>query len=215
MIELSQEPAFILKRTPYREHHCFLDFFCKQQGIIRAVSRITSKKPQTHLNPFTRLSISGQKKHALANIYQIEIERQFSISMPFWLHLCYLNELILSLHPQEEADPILFDSYQEALQAPSNEKLRAIEWHFIELFALFPERKTTSAYYQLYQQDGFFTLLPSSVGFSHDFIVSVENATPNYHDPQAKRYFQTLLQHYKKIKKTHRIAKEWYALLND
>lgn len=196
MLQLDREPAFILKRFPYKENQYLLDLFTLNHGKLRAIARITKSKTHREtetLAPFRELRISGQQKNELANLWQSETINIYHINGKDWLSASYLNELLL-LYAAPEADSQLYQLYQRSLQQLDHTHLRQIEWHLICELGLIPERDTSAPYYQIHKQNGWLLLQAAKQGFSHELIYALEtNELPLQH-PQLKTYLQALLQ---------------------
>ncbi len=128
--------AFVLHSKPYKESSALVDFFTPE-GRVRAVLRKARSKVGSIARPFMPLTISFVGKGDLKTVRQIE-----TTSNPFLLNgKClfsglYLNELLIRLLPLEDACPILFNYYQQALQQLSSQTaieplLRGFEWQLL------------------------------------------------------------------------------------
>lgn len=192
-----REPAFILKRTLYKENQYLLDIFTQNYGRLRAVARITKQKTHRdteNLAPFRAVNIVGMRKHELLHIHQSEIIENYPLTGTDFLAANYLNELLLTNFHTDLVDVKLFRLYQSAIQNPQANVLRNIEFHLIYEQGLLPERQFNAPFYQLYQIHDYFELRPARQGYQHQMITSVESGElPNNH-PQLKHYLQTLLK---------------------
>lgn len=198
MMQLDREPAFVLKRSPYKENQYLLDLFTLNHGKLRAVARIHKQKTHReteHFAPFRELAISGQQKGELATLWQSDILQDFTLHGKDWLSLCYLNELLL-LYAAPEADSLLYQYYQTCLQQPNHQHLRHLEYYLIQSLGIIPERESNSNFYQLHTQHDWIILKSAKQGFTHELVSSIENHQLPLDHPQLTLYLQSLLQHH-------------------
>lgn len=218
MQEFNCEPAFILKRTPYKENHYLLDIFSQHYGRLRATGRIAKQKThrQTeNLAPFRELRITGRQKTELANIFQSDIITYYPLNGKDYLAGIYLNELLLACTAPEQADNVLFSLYQRALETPAAAALRRIELHLISELGLIPERESDGAMYRLYLENEWFTLRPAKNGYDSNLITAIENGELPLAHPQLKQYLQTLLSvHQQRGSRSRSTAAALYQLLH-
>lgn len=200
MLQFDREPAFILKRTPYKENQYLLDLYSLNHGKLRAVARIGKQKTHREtesLAPFRELHISGRQKGELANLWHSDTIRSYPITGKDWLIAYYLNELLL-LYAAPQADPALYQRYKQCLNAPEHRHLRHMEWYLIRELGLIPERSTEAPFYRLSAQDGWLMLEASKQGFAHELVSALEDGDIPLTHPQLKHYLQTLLSHHGK-----------------
>lgn len=196
MQELDQEPAFILRRTPYQENQYLLDIFTRHYGRMRGIARITKQKTHRetdHLAPFRALQITGRRKAELLTVTHSDICRHFPLRGQQWLTGLYINELLLRCTEAEHPDKILYDYYQTALITPEASEIRQIEWHLIQEQGLLPERCCDAQYYRLYREHDWFSLRAATSGYEHRLITTLEKGELPLSHPQLKNYLQTLL----------------------
>ncbi len=115
------QPAYILHTRPYRDTSMLVDFFTPQYGRITAVARgvRARKTPKRNLlNPFTRLLISFQGKSDLKLLTHFEAEgTHFALAAKHLFSGFYLNELMVRLLPQLDANPSIYGLYESSLHA--------------------------------------------------------------------------------------------------
>ena len=133
-------PGFILHRRAFKESSQIIDVLSRDHGRISLVAKGSkyNKKGQAGLlQAYQPLLLSWIGKTELCTLTAVE-----SAGPAFLLQsqsaLCglYINELMVKLLPQSEADPALFDIYQQALfglqEANNNEvTLRLFEKRLI------------------------------------------------------------------------------------
>lgn len=116
-IELQQ--AYVLHSRPYRDTSLLIDFFTPDYGRVAAVARgVRQRKTRTRslLNPFTRLLISLQGKSDLKLLTAVEADNYFFSLRGEQLYSgFYLNELLVRLLPEADAQEHLFATYQHSL----------------------------------------------------------------------------------------------------
>lgn len=199
MIIFDREPAFVLKRSPYRENHYRLDLLSENHGIVRAIARI--RKQKTHRStenyaPFRELAISGRQKSELASLWDSEISARFALSGSAIMNANYLNELILSFAAQNDASQKLYALYRRCLARPDARSLRTMEWFFICGLGVFPELIGAGAAYRFCFASGTPVLAATQRGYDHRMITALgEDRLPHEH-PQLKSFLQTLLSFY-------------------
>jgi DNA repair protein RecO (recombination protein O) len=133
----TEESAFLLHCTPYRETSLVVDLFTRGHGRVAAVAK-GAKRPRSALRAvllqFQPLSISFSGRGELRTLTGAEWEGGLLAPRGDAL-LCafYLNELLLRLLPREDAHPALYDGYARAIASlaegePIDETLRRFEW---------------------------------------------------------------------------------------
>lgn len=112
--------AFVLHQRPYRETSLLLDVFTADYGRLSLVARGMRQSKRRHNNPlqlFQPLWLNWYGRGDLLTLSKIE-----TTSAPYWLQghaaLCglYINELLVRLLTQQQAEPMVFDAYQNALE---------------------------------------------------------------------------------------------------
>ena len=133
--------AFVLHQRPYRETSFLLDVFTEDYGRLSLVARGMRQNKRRHNNPlqlFQPLWVNWFGRGDLLTLSKIE-----TTNAPYWLQghaaLCglYINELLVRLLTQQQAEPMVFDAYQKALdglqQADQAEQvLRLFEKRLLE-----------------------------------------------------------------------------------
>lgn len=111
--------AFVLHQRPYRETSFLLDVFTEDYGRLSLVARGMRQNKRRHNNPlqlFQPLWVNWFGRGDLLTLSKIE-----TTSAPYWLQghaaLCglYINELLVRLLTQQQAEPMVFEAYQKAL----------------------------------------------------------------------------------------------------
>ncbi|MFA7666835.1 MAG: DNA repair protein RecO [Burkholderiaceae bacterium] len=130
-------PAFLLHSTPYRETSLVVELFTRDHGRIAAVAK-GAKRPRSALRAvllqFQPLMASWSGTRELRTLTGAEWLGGLPAPQGDAL-LCafYLNELLMRLLAREDAHPLLYDGYEQALRAladgdPVDETLRRFEW---------------------------------------------------------------------------------------
>lgn len=116
--------AFLLHAHPYSETSLVLDVFARDHGRLAVLAR-GARRPRSALRGtligFQRLELGwfgGGEVKTLA-------KAEWCGGTPLLQGRClllgyYLNELLLKLMPREDAHPLLFDSYADAVAALAN-----------------------------------------------------------------------------------------------
>jgi DNA repair protein RecO (recombination protein O) len=131
-------PAFLLHSTPYRETSLIVDLFTREHGRVAAVAK-GAKRPRSALRAvllqFQPLLASWSGARELRTL----VAAEWTGGMPSprgdsLLCAFYLNELLMRLLAREDAHPLLYDAYEQALREladaalPADETLRRFEW---------------------------------------------------------------------------------------
>ena len=137
MTRRNEEQAFLLHSTAYRETSLIVDLFTREHGRVAAVAK-GAKRPRSQLRAvllqFQPLTVSFSGRGELRTLTGAEWEGG-TIAPRGDALLCafYLNELLVRLLPREDAHPLLYDGYREALAALGagaslDTTLRRFEW---------------------------------------------------------------------------------------
>lgn len=115
-MRIELQPAFVLHTRPYRDTSLLVDFFTPNYGRITAVARgVRKPKARTRalLNPFNRLLISLQGKSDLKLLTAVEADNCcFNLRAEHLYSGFYINELLMRILRETEAQQALFDIYQ-------------------------------------------------------------------------------------------------------
>ncbi len=115
---IAEASAFVLHSVPWRETSLIVKAFSREHGIVTLVAK-GAKRPYSGLRSvlmvFQPLSVSWSGAAEIKTLTQAEvvsiIPMPGSVLMSGW----YMNELLLKLLAIEDAHPILFDAYAQAL----------------------------------------------------------------------------------------------------
>lgn len=115
--------AFVLHHRPYRESSLLVEAFSRDAGRVSLVARgqrQQSSKKRSVMQLFQPLWLSWFGHGELVTLKQVEVD-QAGYRLMGNASLCglYLNELLVRLLPLHEAEPELFDAYQQALASLS------------------------------------------------------------------------------------------------
>lgn len=216
MIIFEREPAFILKRRPYKENAYLVDILSLNHGKLRASAKIRTQKNQRNTQeyaPFSEIEIYGRQKGELASLWKSEIIKQYPLHGKDFLSASYLNELMLQ-HAPDESAPLLYTLYKNCLKTPKHEQLRHLEWQLIQELGIIPERNKNANYYELIEREHLI-LKPSTQGFCHTLITALEIGNLPLDHPQLKNYLQNLLAHHKKTTHTQNIYQQFKKILTN
>ncbi len=120
-ISVVLQPAFVLHRRPYRETSLIVELFTLDYGRLAVVARGVRKarsRMAALLQSFMPLFVSCYGKGELLSLSQVEANgflRRLSgknLRCGF-----YLNELLLGLLPKQDPHALLFEYYQQTLEA--------------------------------------------------------------------------------------------------
>lgn len=133
----TEEAAFLLHCTPYRETSLVVDLFTREHGRIGAIAK-GARRPRSALRAvllqFQPLTVGYTGRAELRTLIGAEWAGGLIAPKGDAL-LCafYLNELLVRLLPREDPHPGLYDGYLRALSelsgaGPFDETLRRFEW---------------------------------------------------------------------------------------
>ncbi|HEY5634274.1 MAG TPA: DNA repair protein RecO [Burkholderiaceae bacterium] len=150
MTRTSNQPAFLLHATPYRETSLVVDLFTRDLGRVPAIAK-GAKRPRSALRAvllqFQPLTVSFSGRGELRTLTAAEWAgggvppRGDALLCAF-----YLNELLVRLLPRDDAHPALYDGYREALASlaaggPVDDTLRRFEWELLREIGYAPDLK--------------------------------------------------------------------------
>lgn len=144
----TQEPAWLLHSTPYRETSLIVDLFTREHGRIAAVAK-GAKRPRSSLRAvllqFQPLLVAYAGQRELRTLTGVEwTGGQAAPEGDALLCAFYLNELLIRLLPREDPHPPLFDAYADAIAglaggAALDETLRRFEWQLLREIGYAPD----------------------------------------------------------------------------
>jgi len=153
--------AYVLHARSYRETSLIVDFLVPDVGRVSAVVR-GSRRPKSSqrslLQPFGRLLISWYGKGELKTLKVLESDNQLSqLKGRALFSGLYLNELLVRLIKADESCDALFEDYQQALLALTQDiavepVLRRFEQRLLQALGYwfsFPETDDQTQYYYL------------------------------------------------------------------
>lgn len=218
MIRYTQEPAYILKRTAYREQQYLLDLLTQNHGIVRAVSRIPNQKThrQTSLHvPFQKFLLTGQRRHELITVTHTDLAHSFHIENKNLLLAYYLNETILGLLPPDYSEPELFKLYECTLNNLNAKSLRYFEYQILHQLGLWPEIPLQGTHYQLSQIHNPAIFIASPSGYDAQLVEALTNHQWISEHPQLKTLLQAIIApHLSKTQHSKKTALALKRLLN-
>lgn len=115
---IAEAYAFVLHSMPWRETSLIVKAFSREHGVVTLVAK-GAKRPYSGLRSvlmvFQPLSLSWSGAAEIKTLTQAEVvsitPMPGSVLMSGW----YMNELLLKLLAIEDAHPVLFDAYAQAL----------------------------------------------------------------------------------------------------
>jgi DNA repair protein RecO (recombination protein O) len=121
-----QAIGYVIHRRPYRETSVIVDFFTRQYGRISAVAkgaRGAGKSDRKSLmQPLQLLSFELNGRSQLKNLGLAEAVRNpWAVKGVCLYSAFYLNELLIRALPETEPMSLLFELYQDSLEALANE----------------------------------------------------------------------------------------------
>ncbi len=117
---VSLQPAFVLRRQPYRETSLILDVLTRDHGRVPLLAKGVRKaksKTLALLQPFVPLALSYLGKSALKTLTHAEASAA-PLSLPGLAVYCgfYANELVGCFLHQHDPHPELFADYHQCLR---------------------------------------------------------------------------------------------------
>lgn len=128
--------AFLLHATPWRETSLIVQAFSRDHGSVALVAK-GAKRPYSTLRPvlqtFQPLLLSWSGAGEVKTMTRAEAGGVRPLPGSALMSAWYMNELLLRLLPREDAHPLLFDAYDEALRSLAAGSraagaLRRFEW---------------------------------------------------------------------------------------
>ena len=130
------QPAFVLHTHPFRETSLIVEAFTRDHGRIALVAR-GARRPRSAMRglllAFQPIELGWFGQGEMRTLAKVEwIGGQPLLQARALLLGYYMNELLLKLLPREDAHPVLFQAYAEAVYAlaigePSQASLRRFE----------------------------------------------------------------------------------------
>lgn len=176
--------AWFLHKTPMGESSLRVHFFTREQGILTCWYKGgRSPKKQAQLQPFMPLWLSIDKKKDYCYLRQVESQSlAFSLKSMSLFSACYINELLYVVIKPMDAQPMLYDAYQEVLQGLALIKaegrlsiealLRRFEWILLQAcgygLSLSEDERDSlvvNKYYRYVPGEGFMVTAACSDGF--------------------------------------------------
>lgn len=119
LFRVTDEPAFVLRRSAWSETSLVAEFFTRSQGRVSAAARGASRPASRFrglINPFYPLSVSIRGTGSVKNLVSARwLGGLQPLSGEGLLSGFYLNELLLRLTATEDPHPQLFDAYVQTL----------------------------------------------------------------------------------------------------
>ena len=130
------QAAFVLHTYPFRETSLIVEAFSREHGRMALVAR-GARRPRSavrgQLMAFQPLELGWFGQGEMRTLAKVEwVGGQPLLQADALLLGYYVNELLLKLLPREDAHPVLFDAYAEAVRAlafgePNQASLRRFE----------------------------------------------------------------------------------------
>lgn len=134
---VSEAPGFLLHSSPWRETSLLLETYTRDHGRVVMVAK-GARRPTSALRPvlsmFQPLLLSWSGAGEVKTLTRADWCAALRVyGGPALMAAWYLNELVLRLLPREDAHPVLYEAYDEALQrlASGNGQtgaVRRFEW---------------------------------------------------------------------------------------
>lgn len=110
--------AYILHRRAYRENSLILDVLSRDQGLVSLVARKRSGRKAASpiaYEAFRRLRLRWRGRGELKTLTGLEQAGTLALGRERLLFGLYVNELLMRLLPRGEAEPAVFEAYEQAL----------------------------------------------------------------------------------------------------
>jgi len=147
-LAFEQQAAYILHRRPYRETSFILDAYTLYHGRVSIIAKGAARGKYNFsslLQMFQPLLLSWSGRSNLKTLKDVEAPSAAFTFVSEQLYCAfYLNELLLKLTPEAEADPVLFSAYADALQGLKEKQavervLRTFELALLKSIGLAPD----------------------------------------------------------------------------
>ena len=172
-LAFEQQAAYILHRRPYRETSFILDAYTLYHGRVSIVAKGATRGKYNFsalLQMFQPLLLSWSGRSNLKTLKDVEAPSAAFTFISEQLYCAfYLNELVLKLTPEAEADPVLFSAYADALQGLKDrhkieQVLRTFEFSLLKSIGLAPDFLFDTSSNEI--QSNYLYLLNPEQGFS-------------------------------------------------
>ena len=163
--------AFALRSYPLRENDKIVNLFTKDYGKIRGVARGARKLKNrfgASFEPFTQLELEFYEKESreLVNINNATVVRspyKFLSLLDLSWHLAYMGEVVDTIAPEREPDPVFFRLLQRIYDAIEGKGdiaslTRYFEIWTLKLHGVLPEIKKCSQCHAVLKESGAFYL---------------------------------------------------------
>jgi len=139
-VRVAGAAAFILHATAWRETSLIVQVFAREQGRVALVAK-GAKRPYSTLRSvlqvFEPLTLAWSGAGEVKTLTRAELAGAYLLPGTALMSAWYLNELLLRLLPREDAHPLLFDAYDQALVSLARGHwaagaLRRFEWTLLQ-----------------------------------------------------------------------------------
>jgi len=139
-VRVADAAAFILHTTAWKETSLIVQTFSRDHGRVALVAK-GAKRPYSMLRPvlqvFQPLTLAWSGAGEVKTLTRAELAGAYLLPGAALMSAWYLNELLLRLLPREDAHPLLFDAYDEALASLAGGHwtagaLRRFEWTLLQ-----------------------------------------------------------------------------------
>lgn len=154
MVQKTEETAYLLHATPYRETSLIVDLFTRETGRIAAVAKGARRRNsvlRAVLLQFQPLAVSYFGRQELRNLAGAEwLGGQVAPQGDALICAFYMNELLVRLLPREDPHATLFDGYAQALARLTageaiDDTLRRFEWLLLREAGYAPDLERDAA----------------------------------------------------------------------
>jgi len=132
--------GYMLHATAWRETSLVVQAFTRDHGLVALTAR-GAKRPTSSMRPvlsaFQPLALSWSGKGEVKTMTRAECIGIWRLNGRALMSAWYMNELLLRLLPREDAHPLLFDAYNDALARLTQAggaagALRRFEWVLLQ-----------------------------------------------------------------------------------
>ncbi len=122
-LRVNLQPAYVMHSRPYRDSSALLDVFTAEYGRIALVARGMRRQSRRGsgaalLQPFIPLLLSFSGRSELKTLLAIEsVQGVLNLRGERMFSGMYMNELLVRLLHRNDAHPVLFSAYDQALKA--------------------------------------------------------------------------------------------------